>query len=260
MIDIIRHLSSSYFVTGGLAFLNCTQTSIKDIKMLPRNDQENGNQVTPSSTSSQNGDSSPNKHLTISSQNGDELSEEDWTSSTKNGHRVSKTALPTTGQTEDPVIEKPYQGLPKIVIVGIILAVITILSIVIISVVLVKCCVRPKKKVLSAKKAQNGHDVADTVTGNDVTLTGPNGLMSKAQTTEHVEYADINPHSLVQRSYTDEEKASVGASKGLVYADLAFNNKLTVSGKVPAVQQMHSLQISEDDISQLYAKPIKKNK
>ena len=226
--------------------------------------------------SSQNGDLSSEKPLTTSSQNGDSASEKPsptlsngiqasekyLTSSAQNRHQVPENPLLSTAQTADPKSEKPYQGLPKIGIIGgIILAVVSVILIAIIVVVLVKCCVRPRRRVSSAKKAPKGHDVADTVTTNNVTLTDANDLMSNTQTTGNVDYADINLHSLVPRNDTSSpKKAPVGTSKSLVYADLAFNNNLNDRDKVPAVQQMHSLGIIEDDISQLYAKPMKRKK
>ena len=178
----------------------------------------------------------------------------------QNGDQVSEKTFPTT-QTLCPLSEKPYQGLVKImIIVVIVLTVVSIMLIVIIAVILVKCCVRPGR-VLSAKKAQMRHDVADTVTLNDVTLTEANNLIHNIHITNHVEDADINLWSLVPRCDTDgQEKALIDASKNLVYADLAFNNKMSGRDQVPAVQQMKSLGISEDDISQLYAKPMKRNK
>ena len=196
-----------------------------------------------------------------SSQNGELSSEKPLPTSTKNGHPQSEKSLPTTAQTASPISVKPDQGLPKIeIIVGVILLVVTIMLIVIIVIVLVKCCVRPRR-ASSAKKAKKENSVADTVTGNDVTFTEPNGLIPNFQPTDHVEYADINPQSLVPRGDTGgQEKASVDASKGFVYADLAFNNTVSGRGKASAVQQMHSQGIIEDDISQLYAKPMKKNK
>ena len=267
--------------------MNCTQTDIGNIdRNTPNTPQsrhppqlstssEHPVSENLSSTLSHNGDPTPEKPLPSTSQSRhpasrnplsttsltvDSVTENPLTSSTQNGHQIPENPLPPTRQTGDPAPEKPHQGVPKIgIIVAIILAVVAIIVITIIVVII--CCVRQRRRKSSAKKTQKGHYAAVTVTGNDVTLTKSGGMMHNVQTTDHVEYADINPQSLVPKDDTSgQEKATVDASKGLVYADLAFNNNESGRGKKADVEKMQNPVMTEDDIAQLYAKPMKKSK
>ena len=209
----------------------------------------------PSHTSTRNEHQKSKKPLSTTSQTGIHSTEKPSQTSTQNKHQNSKKALSTTPQTGDPISEKPYLGRPK---TGFIIAIVIVaVTLTIIAAVLVIGCLIPKKKKSLAKKAQKGVKV----TGNDVILMQPNGLMPNVQTTDQVEYADINLQSLAPRDDSgDQGKASADASKGLVYADLAFSNNTTGGGKVDAVGQIHCPGMDEEDISQLYAKPMKKNK
>ena len=223
--------------------LNCIALALESIQRLENETRYNGYTVTA-------------KHHSTT-QDGHSVSETPAFSSTQN--QQSKKPPSTTPQSGEPISYKPSQGPPMfMIIVGITVTVVVIL-IIIIAVVLVICCILPRRR---NQPAQKGKYVAVTVTGNDVTLTEPNGLIPNAQTTDQVEYADINPQSLVPKDDTGgHQKASGDASKALVYADLAFNNNNTTSGgKVDAVEQMHRAEMGEKDISQLYAKPVKKNK
>ena len=190
------------------------------------------------------------------------VSEKPAPTSTHNGHQESKTPESTILATGDQISRKPNPGLTKIGVIAGIAVASVIICIIIIAVIIVKCCVLPIKEKSYSETVQKGQHVTVTVTENDVTLTESNGLMSNAHRADHVEYADINlPSSVPKDDDTGGQvKASVDASKSLVYADLALTNNTSINVKVDAKEQMHSPEMTDDDIAQLYAKPMKKKK